>query len=487
MQLGRSYSRRLKSVKYEIYELYPSARHAYNTIRPAVKTSRPLFLLFVAGYWFSVNPRLAIRGAKIHEKPYICPRIIIQKVYQMPITFAIIKERKNPPDRRVVFSPKKCQEVIKQFPDARIIVEASDIRTFSDEAYRKAGFEVMEDISEAEVMLGVKEVPVDALIPNKKYFFFSHTIKKQPYNRKLLQAILQKKIELFDHETIVNESKHRLIGFGYYAGLVGAYNGFRALGLRDGLFELPKVENLHNLEEVKTELDKISLPAIKIILSGSGKVTRGAKEILDHLKIREITPSDYLSKDNFDQAVYSVIRVADYNKRKNDGQFDREEFYNDPSGYKSDFLKFAKTSDMFIAGHFYGEGAPFLFTHEDAKRPDFRINLVSDISCDVDGPVASTIRASTIAEPFYGYDPHSESETAFDVPGTITVMAVDNLPCELPRDASQGFGDMFLDHVIPAFFDGDKNGNLQRAQITTAEGKLTSKFAYLRDYVEIAG
>lgn len=403
----------------------------------------------------------------------------------MPITFAIIKERKNPPDRRVVFSPKKCQEVIKQFPNARIIVEASDVRVFSDDDYRKAGFEVMEDVSEADVMLGVKEVPKEALIPNKKYFFFSHTIKKQPYNRRLLQTILEKNIELFDHETIVNEQKRRLIGFGYYAGLVGAYNGFRALGLRDGIFELPKVENLPDLAAVKAELDKIIMPPIKIVLSGSGKVTKGAKEIIDHLKIREITTSEYLSNESFDEAVYCVIRVADYNRRKDGGEFDKQEFYTNPSDFEGDFMKFARTSDMFVAGHFYGDGAPFLFTHEDAKEADFRINLVSDISCDIDGPVACTLRASTIAAPFYGYNPQNESETAFDVPDTITVMAVDNLPCELPKDASQGFGDMFLEHVIPAFFNGDEDGILQRAQITTAEGELTSKFIYLQAYVEV--
>ena len=403
----------------------------------------------------------------------------------MPITFAIIKERKNPPDRRVVFSPEKCQEVIQKFPDARIIVEASDVRIFPDEAYREAGFEVVEDISAADVMLGVKEVPVDALIPNKKYFYFSHTIKKQPYNRKLLKAMLAKNIEMFDHETIVNADKHRLIGFGYYAGLVGAYNGFRGLGLRDRLFALPKVETLPDLEAVKAELDKISLPNIKIILSGTGKVTRGAKEILDHLKIREVTDADYLSKD-FNEPVYCLIDVTEYNKRKDDGDFNKEEFYNDPSDYESDFMKYAKVSDMFITGHFYGNGAPYLFTREDAKHPDFKINLVADISCDVDGPIASTLRASTIAEPFYGYDPKTESETAFDAPGAITVMAVDNLPCELPKDASEGFGDMFLENVIPAIFNGDKDGILERSQITTADGKLTPRFAYLKDYVEIA-
>lgn len=401
----------------------------------------------------------------------------------MPITFALIKERKNPPDRRVVFSPKKCQDVIKRFPDAKIIVESSDIRIFPDQAYRDGGFEVVDDISGADVMLGVKEVPVDALIPNKKYFFFSHTIKKQPYNRKLLQAILAKNIELFDHETIVDTNKRRLIGFGYYAGLVGAYNGIRALGLRDNLFELPKVETLLDLKAVKAALDKIQIPNIKIVLSGTGKVTRGAKEILDHLQIKEVTDAEYLSRD-FDQPVYCLIDVSEYNKRKDGGPFDKEEFYDDPSGYESDFMKYAKVSDMFITGHFYGSGAPYLFTREDAKNPDFKINLVADISCDVDGPVASTLRASTIADPFYGYDPQTETETAFDANGAITVMAVDNLPCELPKDASEGFGEMFLEHVIPAFFNGDEDGVLERAQMTTADGTLTRRFQYLKDYVE---
>lgn len=401
----------------------------------------------------------------------------------MAITFAIIKERKNPPDRRVVFSPQKCKEMVAQFPDAKIIVEASDVRIFPDEAYRKAGFEVKEDVSEADIMLGVKEVPVTALIPNKKYFFFSHTIKKQPYNKKLLQAILANKIELLDHETIVKKNGARLIGFGRYAGLVGAYNGFRALGLRDNLFALPKVETLADLDAMKVELDKITLPQnFKILVTGSGKVAYGAKEILDHLKIKKASITRYLSQQ-FDTPVYCMIDVLDYNKRIDGTEGDKYEFYKDPSGYESDFMRFAKVTDYFIAGHFYGSGAPYLFTRKDAKQKDFHINLIADISCDVDGPVASTIKASTIADPFFGYDPKTEKETAFNAPGAITMMTVDNLPCELPKDASEGFGDMFLANVIPAFFNNDKDGVLARAQMTTSEGALTKRFSYLKEYV----
>ncbi len=396
--------------------------------------------------------------------------------------FAIIKERKNPPDRRVVFSPEKLEETRAQSPEATFIVESSDIRIFPDEAYKNKGFNVQEDVTSADVMLGVKEVPIDALIPNKKYFFFSHTIKKQPYNRKLLRAILEKNIEMYDHETIVKENGARLIGFGRYAGLVGAYNGFRLLGIRDGIFELPKVEHLRDLEEVKQELDKITVPTIKIVLSGTGKVAKGAKEILDHLKIKEVTDEAYLSQD-FEEPVYCLIDVMEYSKRKDGSKGDKFEFYDDPSPYESDFMKYAKVTDYFIAGHFYGDGAPFLFTREDAKHSDFKINLVADVSCDIDGPVASTIRPSTIENPFYGYDPMSEKEVTIDTPSTISVMAVDNLPCELPKDASEGFGEMFMKYVIPSFYNNDKDGILKRA-LMTQDGKLTERYSYLQDYID---
>lgn len=397
--------------------------------------------------------------------------------------FAIIKERKNPPDRRVVFSPTDLKTLIEKFPNAEVVVESSNIRVFSDSDYKNLGFNVTQDVTDADVMFGVKEVPTNALIPNKKYFFFSHTIKKQPYNRKLLKAILEKNIELYDHETIVKQSGARLIGFGRYAGLVGAYNGFRALGLRDKLFNLPKVETLRDLDAVKAELDKIKLPNIKILLTGTGKVAKGAKEILDHLKIKQVSDALYLTSD-FTEPVYCIADVMEYNKRKDGKVGDKFAFYKDATGYESNFMPYAKVTDFFIAGHFYGDGAPYLFTRADAKHPEFKINLVADISCDIDGPIASTIRSSSIAEPFYGYDANTEKEVDFNAKGAIAMMAVDNLPCELPKDASEGFGDMFLKYVIPAFFNNDADGILERAKMTTKNGEFTQRFSYLKDYVD---
>jgi hypothetical protein len=372
---------------------------------------------------------------------------------------------------------------MEMYPEAKIIVESSDVRFFKDEEYINAGIEVTNDVSKCDYFLGVKEVPVDALIPKKKYFFFSHTIKHQPYNRNLLRVILEKKIELFDHETIVDEKGHRLIGFGRYAGLVGAYNAIRALGLRVKTFELPKVETLHDLNEMKEELDKISLPPIKIVLTGKGKVARGAKEILEHLQVKKVSVQQYLSEE-FTEPVFCMIDIIHYNKRKGGGEFSRQEFYTNPERYEGNFLRFTRVSNMFIAGHFYAEHAPYFFTKEEAMKHDFKIKIIADISCDINGPIASTIRPSTIAEPFYGYDPITGKEVPFERPGAITVMAVDNLPCELPKDSSEGFGKMFLGKVFPAFFNGDKNGVLERAKMTTSRGKLTNRFKYLQDYVD---
>jgi alanine dehydrogenase len=394
----------------------------------------------------------------------------------------ILKERKNPPDKRVVFSPEKLQELKKKFPSVSIKIESSDIRVFSDEAYKNAGFEVVDDVADCDILLGVKEVPVDALLSNKKYFFFSHTVKKQSYNRKLLQAILAKNIDLYDHETIVKENGARLIGFGRYAGIVGTYNGFRAVGLKKNSFHLPKASTLANQNTLIEQLQKINLPNLKILLTGSGKVAFGAKEMLDAMHIKQVSVTEYL-EENFTESVFCMIDVLDYNKRKEGKFLDVYDFYNHPGAYESNFFRFAKVTDFFIAGHFFGDGSPILFSKENAKDPENKIRFIADISCDIDGPIASTIRASTIENPIYGYDPIAEKEVDFTDEHAIVVMAVDNLPCELPKDASEGFGEMFLKNVIPAFFDGDKNGILSRAKITE-NGKLTPRFSYLQEYVD---
>jgi alanine dehydrogenase len=395
--------------------------------------------------------------------------------------FGIIKERKNPPDRRVVFSPDELARVKQLYQGASIKVESSDIRIFTDEQYKNLGIEVTNDISDCDVLFGVKEVPVEDLIPNKAYFFFSHTIKKQPYNRKLLQAILEKNIDLYDHETIVDSHNRRLIGFGKYAGIVGTYNSIRAFGIKFELFKLPKAETLSGKEALIAHLKRLVLPPLKFVITGTGKVGNGAKEILDAIKVKEVSVENYLTK-NYAQPVYTQIDVLEYNKRKDGQVLDFTDFYKNPQDYVSNFERFTKVSDIYITGHFHANEAPVILTSEMLQSKDCKIKVVADISCDVNGPIACTLKSSTIAEPLYGYWPNENKEVDVFHPAAIVVMAVDNLPCELPKDASEGFGEMFMEHVIPAFFNGDKDGILQRAKITE-KGKLTQRFSYLQDYV----
>ena len=396
--------------------------------------------------------------------------------------FGIIKERKNPPDRRVVFSPEELVQLKKAYPEAEIKVESSDIRIFTDEQYSNLDIDVSNDMTDCDVLFGVKEVPIENLIPNKKYFFFSHTIKKQPYNRKLLQAILEKNIEFYDHETIVDANFNRLIGFGKYAGIVGTYNAFRAFGIKFGLFTIPKAETLSGKSELVTKLKRQVLPSIKIVLTGCGKVGNGAKEILDAIKIKEVSVENFLFI-KYTEPVYVQIDVLDYNKRKDGSVIGKNDFYENPTEYTSDFERFTKVSDIFIAGHFYANDAPYILTLEMLRANDCNIKVVADISCDVNGPIACTIKASTIADPIFGYLPSENKEVDVFHPAAIVVMSVDNLPCELPKDASEGFGEMFMKHVIPAFFNGDKDGILQRAKMTE-NGKLTERFRYLQEYVD---
>lgn len=396
--------------------------------------------------------------------------------------FGIIKERKNPPDKRVVFSPDQLVQLKQLHPELSLKVESSERRVFTDEQYENKGIEVTNDLSDCDFLWGVKEIPVDYLIPNKSYLFFSHTIKEQPHNRKLLQAVLEKNIDLYDFEAIVDANNDRLIGFGRYAGMVGAYNSIRAFGIKFELFKLPKAETLSGKEALIAHLKRLVLPPLKFVITGTGKVSNGVKEVLDAIKIKPVSIENFLNK-KYTQSVYTQIRALDYNRRIDGKLLDSSDFYQNPQEYISNFERFTKVSDIFITAHFHANVAPDILTREMLQANDCKIKVVADISCDADGSVASTLRTSTIVEPLYGYLPSENKEVDVFHPAAVVVMAIDNLPCELPKDASEGFGEMCMKHLIPAFFNGDQDGILQRAKITE-KGKLTPRFTYLQDYVD---
>ena len=393
----------------------------------------------------------------------------------------ILREEKVPADKRVPLTPKHCRKMLDTYPNLELSVQRSNIRCFSDDVYVAEGIDIVEDLSDCDVLLGVKEVPLESLIANKTYFYFSHTIKEQTYNRDLLLKMLDLNISMVDYEVLKNKEGERLLGFGRYAGVVGAYNGFLAYGLKSEKYNLKAAHNCEDRVEMENEMSKIELLNEKIIVTGNGRVGNGVMEILKKSNIREVTKSDFLNK-TFNEAVFVHLNFMDYNI-KIDGSFTiQQEFFNNPELFKSSFMDFAKHADIFIAGHYYSSGSPYLFTREDAKSSDFNLQVVADISCDINGPVACTIKPSTISNPIYGYNKQSEKEVDFRTENSIAVMAVDNLPCELPKDASEDFGDEMVDKILPLLLVKDDDQIIFNATICK-DGNLTPNFEYLRNYV----
>lgn len=396
----------------------------------------------------------------------------------------ILREGKTPPDKRVPLTPQQCVEVLEKFPHVSIYVQPSPIRSFKDSEYTTLGIQLKEDLSECDILLGVKEVRIEDFIAGKIYLFFSHTIKKQEYNRKLLQTVLSKNIQLVDYEVLTNKEGFRIIGFGRFAGLVGAYNGFRAFGLKNELFELKPAHECDDLKEMLEQLDAISLPPVKIAVTGDGRVAQGVLEVLNHMKIARVTPETYLAENDPGEALYVQLLPNNYVKRCDNEAFDLMHFFNNPTQYSNAFQPYTKATDMLIASAYWDPKSPVLFTTEEMRADDFQISVISDITCDIEGSIPSTKRASTIADPFYDYNPETgELEEAFSNPNYVSVQAVDNLPCELPKDASLDFGRNLIDKVFPSLFGDDADGVVARASITK-DGELTGKFSYLQDFAE---
>lgn len=401
------------------------------------------------------------------------------------LRIGIIKEGKVPVDKRVPLTPKKCVEALQQFPGLEIIKQPSDICCFSDEEYRELGILVQQDLSDCDILMGVKEVPVDQLIPNKTYFFFSHTIKKQTHNAKLLRAVLDKGITLIDYETLTAKNGHRVVAFGRYAGIVGAYNGILTYGKKHGLFDLKPAYLCHEMEDMQEEYFKVKLPPIKIAVTGGGRVAGGAMEVLDKIGIRKVSVFDYLYKQ-FNEPVYAQLHSGDYNTRPDVEVWHSPDFYENPHLYQSTFRKFTRVTDLLLACAYWDPRAPKLFTENDTRQPDFNTDTIADITCDVDGSIPTTKTSTTILSPAFDYNTTTgELEEAYSKKNNITVMAVDNLPCELPRNASRDFGRHLIDNVFPHLFNGDKEGVLERGTIAK-NGKLTERYSYLQDYADSA-
>ncbi len=399
------------------------------------------------------------------------------------IKVGILRETKNPPDKRVAVTPSQVIQILEQFPNVEIFIQPSDLRCYKDEEYKYLNLNFKEDLSDCDILIGVKEVEKSALIPNKTYMFFSHVAKKQPYNRELLQEIIKKNINLIDYEYLTDYDGSRIVAFGRWAGIVGAYNGLRARGIRNDSFDLKPANECKDMDEMYAGLKMIKLKPKKILITGGGRVAMGAMETLSVLNLKEVSPDDFLNKE-YDEAIVCRLDPEYYVQHKGGMEFNLQHFFKHPEEYISTFKKYTEVTDIYIACHFWDPKSPVFITKEDMQKPEFNISVIADVSCDVDGPIASTLRASTIAEPFYGYNPETgKEETAFTSNKNITVMAVDNLPGELPRNSSADFCNKLLNNVFPFLFGNDDKKIIHRGTITK-DGKLTEKYSYLQDYLD---
>ena len=393
----------------------------------------------------------------------------------------VIREGKVPSDSRVPLTPKQCQQLIQKF-GIQVVVQPSEVRCIKNEEYLKEGITMQEDLSDCNILLGVKEVPKDQLIAEKSYFFFSHTIKEQPYNRDLLKTILKKNIQLVDYEVLTNEKGQRVIAFGVFAGMVGAHNAIWTYAQRTGAFEFPRMKDLFDYQAARDIYDLTNIPKVKIVVTGKGRVASGSAKVLKDMGIVEVSPQQFLN-EAFDHAVYTQLDCPDYAARKDGTKFEMSHFFANPGAYKSIFQPYTAKADIMINGIYWDNDAPAFFTVDDMKNEDFRIKVIADVTCDI-APVASipaTLFASTIADPIFGFDPQKNEAVAPHGQGIIDMMTIDNLPNELPRDASKSFGEQFLEYIAPELSEMESSGIIERGTITK-DGKLGMHFGYLENY-----
>ena len=395
----------------------------------------------------------------------------------------ILRERKYPTEKRTPLTPLQCKKIESCFPKIKIFVQKSKFRCFEDEEYAKESITLSDNLERCDLLLGVKEVPILELIPNKTYMFFSHTTKQQSYNRNLLSEILKKNIQLIDYEALNDNTGKRIIGFGKYAGLIGAYNSIRCYGIKKGIFHLLPAHKCDNFAHLCSQFSNIVLPPIKIIVTGSGNAGNGAKKMLDTIGINQIKKEDFLYK-KFKKAAYVQLRSIDYHIRKDKKNFIKKDFYQNPELFESILYQFIPYTNVLISASYWNPKAPLLFTVQEMKKSSFNIQVIADITCDIKGSIPCTVRTSTIESPFYDFNPQTNSlEEAFSREKNITVMATDNLPGELPKESSRSFGQKWIDKVLPELLKNHESKIIQRATITN-HGKLTRKYEYLADWIK---
>lgn len=401
------------------------------------------------------------------------------------MVIALVKETKSPVDNRVALTPAQMAQLQRDYPNDRFVVQASDTRCFTDDQYRAAGIDVVDDMSTCDVLMGIKEVNIGTLLPRKHYFFFGHFAKMQSYNLPLAKALVEKGITFTDYEYLVDEAGRRVCAFGWWAGIVGVYYTLRGYGLRHRLYELPKPDRTFTLERLTQLLLSIRLPAVKLLVTGMGRVSQGAQHILKQIGVQRMTEEEFLQATNVESLTYCVTDADRLVARADGGDFSWEHFTHHPEMYRSDFMRWGRAADLLLCAHFWAPDAPVYLSEADLADPTLRIRMIGDVTCDIKGSIQSTLRAATHDAPYYDYNPATcQEEPAFSREGNITVMAVDTCPNALAIDSSSFFGDALVNHVLRPLLNRTTSDVIDGGTILRA-GKLTRKFDYLKNWITL--
>lgn len=398
----------------------------------------------------------------------------------MPV-LGLIKEGKVPSDNRVALTPKQCKWLMDTNTDLRIIVESSDIRCFKDQEYLNEGIEIVTDIASADILFGIKEVPKNQLIPNKTYLFFSHTKKAQSYNQELFHIMMDKNITLIDYECLEHEDGQRLIGFGFFAGIVGAHNGIMAYGNRSKEFHLGRVKEVKDYLELIHTYFGLKLPAIKIAVTGSGRVAHGILEIMNLMDVQQVEPDEFKSR-NYTYPVYVHLKGRDLYLHKETNTYERNDFHTHPENYRCLFKEFLPHTHILMNGIYWEPGIPPLFTKDDLQDDEFNLTTIADITDDAHGSVPCNLGDAHSDDPIYGVNTITFEKEAPYHHNCIDVMAVGNLPNELPRDASRFFGEQLIKYVLSDLLSG--GNEIIRKATMLDKGKLTANYIHLEDYAK---
>ena len=394
------------------------------------------------------------------------------------LVIGLIKEAKIPADNRVALTPSQCRW-LQRNATVKIVVQSCETRCYKDAEYKQAGVDVTNDVSHCDILFGIKEVPKELLIPNKTYLFFSHTKKLQPHNKGLFKAMMDKKITMIDYECLEHQDGQRMIGFGFFAGIVGAHNGLMCYGNRTNLFKLDSVYKIKDYRQLIHTYFGLKLPAIKIAVTGSGRVAHGIIEVMNLMDVQEVEPDEF-KEETFPYPVYVHLKSGNLYAHKETAKYKRADFHQHPEDYNCLFKDYLQHTDILLNGVYWDKNIPRLFEWEDIKNENFKIKTIADITDDYNGSVPCNLGDTTIENPVYGVDKNTNLQTAAYLPNSIDIMAVGNLPNELPRDASRYFGEQLIKYVLDDILKGGSS-TIEKATILK-DGKLTKHFEYMRGY-----